>query len=130
MRKALAWVLGIGLIVNGITMLAEPSAWYAAMPGVTETGPFNPHFVRDIGIGYLVSGAGLLWFVLSPRAWPAALASAAFLGLHALLHLRDVAAGAEHAHQLLSDLPTVFLPPILAIWIAWPPRASYQGENR
>jgi hypothetical protein len=38
-----------------------------------------------------------------------------------MIHLWDAAAGREHAHQLLIDLPTVFLPSALAIWIAWTP---------
>jgi hypothetical protein len=39
------------------------------------------------------------------------------------VHLWDAAVGREHAHQLLVVLPTVFLPPALAIWIAWSPKS-------
>jgi hypothetical protein len=120
MRGVLSVILGIGLALNALLMLAAPAAWYAAVPGVTQTGPFNPHFVRDIGAAYLVAGAALCGFAASPRARPAALAGAAFLTLHALIHLWDAAAGREHAHQLLIDLAAVFLPSVLAIWIAWP----------
>jgi hypothetical protein len=129
MRRVLARILGIGLAVNGLTMLAVPAAWYATVPGVPETGPFNPHFVRDIGVAYLVAGAVLQWFAARPQARPAAQAGAAFLTLHALIHLWDAAAGREHAHQLLIDLPTVFLPPVLAIWIVWPLGSLHQGEK-
>ena len=38
---------------------------------------------------------------IEPRARAAAQAGAAFLALHALIHLWDAAAGREHAHQLL-----------------------------
>jgi hypothetical protein len=31
-------------------MLIAPSVWYEFIPGVTDTGFFNQHFVRDIGI--------------------------------------------------------------------------------
>ena len=120
MRKIVAWILGIFLAANGMIMLAVPADWYAAVPGVPETGPFNPHFVRDIGAAYLTCGATLVWFAARGAARPAAVAAAAFLALHALVHLWDAAAGREHVHQLLVDLPTVFLPPALAIWIAWP----------
>jgi len=128
MRRVLAVILGIGLGLNALWMLAVPAAWYAAVPGVTQTGPFNPHFVRDIGAAYLVAGAALLWFAASPKAQSAAQAGAAFLTLHALVHLWDAAAGREHAHQLI-DLATVFLPSVLAIWIAWPAHQRYRGEN-
>jgi hypothetical protein len=41
-------------------------------------------------------------------------------------------AGREHAHQLLVDLPAVFLPPGLAAWIAWPLTTSrpIKGDAR
>ena len=129
MRRVLARILGIGLALNGLTMLAVPAAWYATVPGVPETEPFNPHFVRDIGVAYLVAGAVLQWCAARPQARPAAQAGAAFLTLHALIHLWDAAAGREHAHQLLIDLPTVFLPPVLAIWIVWPQSSLQQGEK-
>jgi hypothetical protein len=37
-------------------MLASPEGWYLAVPGVTTTGPFNQHFVRDIGLIFLFVG--------------------------------------------------------------------------
>ena len=119
MRRIVAWALGIGLAANGLVMLAVPAGWYEAVPGVSETGPFNPHFVRDIGVAYFVAGSALVWFTIDRLARPAALAAAAFLALHALVHLLDAVAGGEHTRKLFTDLPTVFLPPALAIWIVW-----------
>lgn len=122
-RVIVAWIVGLGLVANGLTMLAVPDAWYDLVPGVSQTGPLNLHFVRDIGAAYLVAGGTLVWFAVDRAARPAALAGAAFLAIHALIHLWDGVAGREHAHQLLIDLPTVFLPPALAIWIAWSPKS-------
>jgi hypothetical protein len=79
--------------------------------------------VRDIGAAYVVAGGALVWFAIDRAARPAALAGAAFLAIHAAIHVWDAAAGREHVHQLLVDLPAVFLPPALAIWIAWPQRS-------
>jgi hypothetical protein len=118
-RKIVAWMLGIGLAANGLVMLAGPAGWNDAVPGVPETGPYNPHFVRDIGAAYLVAGGAIVWFAIDRLARPATQAAAAFLVVHALVHLWDAVAGRERAHQLLVDLPTVFLPPALAIWIVW-----------
>ena len=128
-RRVLAIILGIGLVLNALWMLAVPAPWYAAAPGVDQTGPFNPHFVRDIGVAYLVAGAALSAFAASPDARPAAQVGAGFLALHGLVHLWDVAAGREPAHRLLIDLPTVFVPPLLAIWNAWPPPTLHHGEK-
>jgi uncharacterized protein YjeT (DUF2065 family) len=130
MRAIVAWIVGLGLVANGLTMLAVPDAWYGLVPGVPQTGPFNPHFVRDIGAAYLVAGASLVWFALDRATRPAALAGAAFLAIHALVHLWDAAAGREHVHQLLIDLPTIFLPPALAIWITWPSRHLIQTKEK
>jgi hypothetical protein len=129
MRRVLAVVLGIGLALNALLMLAVPAHWYAAVPGVTQTGPFNGHFVRDIGAAYLVAAAGLCCFAASAQARAAAQSGAAFLALHALVHLWDAAAGREQAHQLLPDLVTIFLPAVLAVCIAWPPHRPHRGET-
>jgi hypothetical protein len=120
MRTPLALVLGVLLAANGVVMLVAPAPWYAATPGVPMTGPFNPHFVRDIGAAYLVSGGALAWFARRPEARPAALFAGLFLAIHALIHLADAIAGREAWRALLVDLPTVFLPPALALWLAWP----------
>jgi hypothetical protein len=127
MRGILAWILGLSLAANGVIMLAVPAAWYAAVPGVSATGPFNAHFVRDIGVAYLVAGMALTLFARDRAARPAALAGAAFLALHALVHLWDAAAGREAAPVF--DVPSVFVPPVLAIWIAWP-RACDTAKQR
>jgi hypothetical protein len=128
MRGIGTLVLGIALAANGLVMLGAPEAWYAAVPGVPQTGPFNPHFVRDIGAAYVVSGGALAWFAIDRAARAAAVAAAAFLTLHALVHLWDAAAGREHAHQLLADLPTVFLPAVLAIWIASTKKEKHNAQ--
>ena len=49
MVRIVAMVLGVLLAANGVVMLFAGLWWYGVVPGVTATGPFNPHFVRDIG---------------------------------------------------------------------------------
>jgi hypothetical protein len=119
MRALIASILGVLLAANGIAMLVGPAAWYAAVPGVTHTGPLNFHFVRDIGCAYLMVGCALVWLAINPRAWPAALTGAVFLTLHAATHVADAAAGREALRQLLIDLPGVFVPPMIALGLAW-----------
>src|SRR4249920_489782 len=53
MRGAVAWILGIALAANGFVMLG------AAVLGVAATGPFNAHFIRDVGVAYVLCGAAL-----------------------------------------------------------------------
>lgn len=120
MRVALAALLGLALAANGVLMLAAPNFWYGAVPGVVDTGPFNPHFVRDVGCAYLVAGGALAAFAWDARARAAALAGSVFLALHAAVHLSDAAAGRESLDHLVHDLPAVFAAPALALWLAWP----------
>ena len=130
MRTALASILGFGLAANALWMLASPEAWYQAVPGVAQRGPANPHFIRDIGCAYLVVALSLLWLARSPKhAWPAALAGGGFLALHALVHTWDFFVGREPVHQLVADLPGVFLPAILVVWLAWPRRGEPEMEK-
>lgn len=118
--KNLIWnAIGISLAANGLFMLFAPLAWYGFVPGVVETGPFNPHFVRDIGCAYIVAGGGLLWLLRDQRAWPAAMASGAFLALHAATHVWDFALGRIELAHFASDLVLVVLPAVLVLSIAW-----------
>ena len=125
MRRILAGLLALILTGNGLVMLLAGAWWYGAVPGVTETGPFNPHFVQDIGAAYLVSGAAMSLLAARGAAWiPAAQAGAAFLALHALIHLKDAAGGHHAGADLIRDAAGVYLLPLLSIWAAWPAKRS------
>lgn len=63
---ALASLLGAGLAANGIYILASPAAWHFAVPGVTTTGPFNQHFLRDIGLIFILIGVAVFLGVARP----------------------------------------------------------------
>lgn len=120
---ALASALGIGAAVNGLFMLFSPVRWYFAVPGVTTTGPFNPHFVRDIGLIFLLVAIAMLAGVARPAArLPLWSAAAFWLAGHALFHVWEVVVGICGTGALARDFPAVTLPAILttalALW-AW-----------
>lgn len=124
----LAIVLGLGGLANGVFMLVSPEAWYFAVPGVTTTGAFNQHFIRDIGLIYLLIGAGLLIGAALPHLrvllWAA---TATWLSGHALFHFWEVAVGICSASAIPRDFLAVTLPAIattlLALW------AAYEGRT-
>jgi hypothetical protein len=71
------------------------------------------HFIRDLGAAFLT--LGVAFCVAAPRAVRhrgVVLAAAAFYGLHALIHVSDLATGRLAGHHWLLDLPGVFLPAI------------------
>lgn len=114
--RAVGGLLGVGLGINGLLMLGVPFDWYEAVPGVVKTGPFNAHFVRDIGAAYLVCGLALGAFARRPRvAWSALLAAAGFLSLHAIIHLFDTVCGRSSLGDLARDLPGVFGPALVSL---------------
>lgn len=51
-----ALALSVAAEANGLFMLASPARWYFSVPGVTDSGPFNQHFVPDIGLIFLLIG--------------------------------------------------------------------------
>ena len=111
---SLAMLLGVGGLLNGIYMLISPVGWYFAVPGVTTTGPFNQHFIRDIGIIFLFIGAAFL-IVTVRHQMRAVLWGGATLWLacHALFHFWEVAAGICGPSVLLRDFPAVTLPALI-----------------
>ena len=123
MRRQLAAILAIPTVLNGLAMLMAGPLWYETVPGVPHTGPFNPHFVQDIGAAFLVAGLALAVRAWRPRYWPAAVAGAGFLAAHGLIHLVLIVSG--HAHHAAFDLLAVVLPSALALYSAFPS----QGEQ-
>ena len=111
---------GISL-ANAVWMFVDPLRWYHDLPaGVPDFGPFNPHFVRDIGCAFATVGIAQVWAAFSPRfRTPLVAISAVFLVAHALLHIFDTATGAVEPHQWLLDLPGVYLPAVVLGVASW-----------
>jgi len=117
------FILAVGVltIANALWMLVGPMHWYTDLPAaVPDTGPFNPHFVRDIGCAFLATGVALVWgFRNAAYRAPLVAIAALFLAAHAILHAYDTIRGAlGHDHWLL-DLPGVYLPGIALPYIAY-----------
>ena len=121
MRQTLTWALAAILGLNGLAMLLLPATWYQLVPSVPPTGPFNPHFVRDVGLAYLVCGWSLAWFAVDPLRGAAAAIVAAVLQIaHAFLHVWDLLAGRTTLGFFLQDCVLVILPAVLMLLLAWP----------
>ena len=124
LKKTCIWLaiaLGVAAEANGVFMLLSPEGWYAAVPGVTTTGPFNQHFIRDIGLIFVFLGLGFLIGAARPHLrlllWSA---STLWLSGHALFHFWEVAVGICGPSALVRDFAAVTCPALLG-WglVAW-----------
>ena len=109
-----AVVMGVAAVANGLFMLVSPEHWYFRVPGVTTTGPFNQHFIRDIGLIFLFVGTAFLLGAARPQyrviLWAAA---TLWLGAHALFHFWEVAVGICAPSVIARDFPAVTLPAVI-----------------
>ena len=115
------------LSANGLFMLVAPEAWYEFVPGVTDTGFFNQHFIRDIGLIQLFLGVAFGVGLVQPERriglW---LVATLWLAAHAVFHLWEVAVGICSPSALLRDFPAVSLPAIVgAILTLWALRRQH-----
>ena len=96
-------------------------------PGVAESGPFNEHFVRDIGAAFVSFAAAL---VLAIPALPARFAllsvAALFAVLHAVIHVSE--AISPGGRPLLgAELVAILVPAAVALALVlwtWPKRGG------
>ncbi|MGR9172766.1 hypothetical protein [Rhizobiales bacterium] len=112
-------MVGFNILLAGwlaLYMLYDPESWYYFIPGVTDTGMFNQHFIRDIGI---IQGFIALAFAFGAwkpnrrvEMWAAA---TLWLIAHAAFHLWEVAVGICSSSVILRDFPAVSLPAIFGI---------------
>jgi len=105
-------------LANGGFMLWDPYGWYEAVPTVRFTGLPNAHFIRDIGLAYVLSAMLLGYAALYPSGrWLAAVAGALWLSAHGVFHGWEVAVGICAQDRFWKDAPGVLGPPLL-VWIA------------
>ena len=99
-----------------VFMLIAPERWYVFVPGVTTTGMYNQHFIRDIGLIQLFLGVAFVVGMLRPAVrlelWAAA---TVWLVAHALFHFWEVAVGICGPSAILRDFPGVTLPALIGI---------------
>ncbi|MFC3150839.1 hypothetical protein ACFOEK_07355 [Litoribrevibacter euphylliae] len=130
---AIASLLGLAAFTNGLFMLIAPEQWYWLVPGVPERGPFNQHFLRDIGMIYMLIGSALFYGALYNSAlyknfrlllW---LMPISWLVFHAIFHAWEVVVGISGPEALLVDFAGVTLPAIVGIGLLY---ASYKLQGK
>ena len=115
--SAFYWILAVVNVLNGVWMLADPAGWFTGIPAaVPDTGPFNPHFVRDVGVAYTVCGIGFGWCAMHlEQALAVNVGITLFNAGHAITHVADIIEGRLPPAHWLIDTPAVFAPTIARI---------------
>ncbi|WP_284315884.1 hypothetical protein [Labrys miyagiensis] len=104
------------LTINGVVMIIVPYTWYELVPGVTDTGFFNQHFVRDIGMIQVLLGLAFLFGMSMPsRRIDFWLAATVWLSAHALFHFWEVAVCISPVSAIPRDFVGVTLPALVGI---------------
>ena len=88
-QNLLSWVLG-GLVVfyllTGLYLIAAPMHFYTTAPGVSDTGPYNSHFIIDVGFAFTLSALAIA-YGMRERIKPLVVFGASWLVSHGLFHL-------------------------------------------
>ena len=112
----LLWVIGAVTILNGVGMYVVPQDWFLAVPGVPETGPFNGHFVRDVGAAYVASGTAVILAVqIRAAQLPLLIVASIFSGGHALRHVVEWGTVEGARHNWPADAAAVVLPALIVL---------------
>jgi hypothetical protein len=115
-----AFLIGLGAlwIATGLYIFVAPSGFYENTPGLKLMGPFSVHFIRDVGLAFIASGAVLAWGSLRGER---ALAVAGLIWplLHGAFHVQIWAhRGFPFDGIFAFDVAAVISPPVLAVLAA------------
>ena len=122
----IAALLGLAMFANGVFMTIAPEPWYWMVPGVPDRGPFNQHFIRDIGFIYFLMGAAFIYgAVYQENRFQLWLVPVAWLVLHAIFHVWEVVVGICGPESLIEDFAGVTLPALIALALLY---VSYRHE--
>lgn len=123
MLRATYSILGLLSLLSAGWMIISPVSWYASFPGgVSDTGPLNTHFIRDLGLAWAIVSSVLLWCARYPgRCRSAHMMVTVYFTGHAAIHLAGILDGDLPAGHWLDDAVGVFIPALVLLVIAIPP---------
>jgi len=120
--KVLLAVLGLFHLADGLVMLVAPDTWAASVVHLGAADHLHHHFITDIALAFVASGAGMLLGLRRGAAYGAfALAGAIWPLLHGLFHVEEwIAMGPPAATgDLINEGIGVILAGALGIWAGW-----------
>ena len=86
MVRSVIWAFVVFYLATGLYIAVLPHDFYLNAPGARETGPYNMHFIRDVGFAFLTSAVAIGYGVYAKQK-AVMLFGAAWLLIHGLFHL-------------------------------------------
>lgn len=115
-------IMGVLALANGVYMINQPEHWYYNLPGkIPDMGAYNGHFIRDIGLAYMISGIGFLWSIpYVAKCRIVHIGNTLFVTGHAALHVVDIASERLPMDHILHDAPGVLIPGVIMLVLCVP----------
>lgn len=112
MIRLLIWSLVAFYLFTGLYIAVLPHDFYLNAPGAQATGPYNMHFIRDVGFAFLTSSAAIGYGIYAGIK-PVMVFGALWLLIHGLFHLTLwVLHGMQLDSAALIDAVVVSIPAI------------------
>lgn len=86
MTRPLIWALIAYYLLTGLYIAILPNDFYLNAPGVLETGPYNMHFIRDVGFAFFCSAVAMGYGLYYANK-PVMMFGALWLLMHGIFHL-------------------------------------------
>ena len=112
MIRMLIWALVAFYLLTGLYIAVLPHDFYLNAPGARETGPYNMHFMRDVGFAFLTSAIAIGYGVYANHR-PVMILGSLWLLIHGLFHISLwLVHGMQLDQAALIDAVTVSIPAI------------------
>ena len=86
MSRRLIWAFAAFYLLTGLYIAVLPQDFYLNAPGVWETGPYNMHFMRDVGFAFTTSSIAIGYGIFANQK-PLMVFGSLWLLVHGLFHL-------------------------------------------
>lgn len=110
MRIRLFWGLVVYYLITGLYIAILPLVFYETGPGVSDTGPYNMHFLRDVGFAFTVSALGI-GYGLKQKLKPLVVFGTAWLAIHPALKATRAAGPSEPIRSNECENSSTTVPP-------------------
>lgn len=118
LKVLVLWGLVVFYLFTGLFLVVAPMTFYLTAPGVVDTGPFNMHFIRDVGFAFVLSSLAMA-YGLREQLKPLILFGASWLVTHGLFHLILFIGHHDHmSPTALIDVVIVVFPALITAYLA------------